>query len=59
MAEVNVTISLRKRRWFAAALAVLAIGCAILSILSDRAAGWLSDKGAGLLACHGFIYEVV
>jgi|GEM_PF-3398829 len=59
MAEVNVTISLRKRRRFAAALTVLAISCAILSLLSDRAAGWLSDKGAGLLARHCFIYEVV
>lgn len=59
MAEVNVTISLRKRRWFAAALTVLAIGCAILSLLSDRAADWLSDKGAGLLSRYGFIYEVV
>ena len=59
MAEVNATISLRKRRWFFAALTMMAISCALVSLLSDRAAGWLSDKGAGLLARHGFIYEVV
>jgi len=59
MAEVSVTISLRKRRWFAAALTMMAISCALVSIMSDRAAEWLSDKGAGLLARHGFIYEVV
>lgn len=59
MAEVNVTISLRKRRWFFAALTMMAIGCAIVSLLSGRIADWLSDKSAGLLARHGFIYEVV
>ena len=59
MAEVNVTITLRKRRWFFAALTMMAIGCAIVSLLSGRIADWLSDKGADLLARHGFIYEVV
>lgn len=59
MAEVNVTISLRKRRWFFAALTMMAISCALVSILSGRVADWLSDKGAALLARHGFIYEVV
>ncbi|MAN12126.1 MAG: hypothetical protein CMN63_06895 [Sphingobium sp.] len=59
MAEVNVTLSLRRRQWFAAALTVLVIGCAILSLLSDAAADWLSDKGTGFLARHGFIYEVI
>lgn len=58
MAEVNLTISLRKRRWFFAALTIMALGCALVSLLSGRAADWLSDKGAGLLARHGFIYEV-
>ena len=59
MAEVNVTIGLRKRRWLGVALTMMAIGCTLVSLLSGRAADWLSDKGAGLLARHGFIYEVV
>ena len=55
MAKVNMTLSVRQRRWFGPAFSALSFVCAIVSIVSMHAANWLPDKGTSFLARHGVV----
>ncbi len=57
MAQVYMTLSVRKRAWFNAAFSALAFACAAVSIVSMHAANWLSDKGTTLLTRHGLVMK--
>lgn len=54
MTRLVCTLSLRKRPWADAFLEVLAVTCAVASVLSIKAAEWMSDKGTSVVARHGF-----
>lgn len=53
MAKLSLTVSAHRRFWFQPAFVALYLTCAMVSFVSWRVAGWLSDKGCDALARYG------
>lgn len=57
MAKIEITLSLRRRRWVSPLLNVAAYSCALVSLVNERAADWLSERLTTFIAKHGFRIE--
>lgn len=57
MAQINGNISIafraQRRRGFTVAVGALTILCVAASVVSYRAADWISDQGTALIARYG------
>lgn len=49
----GVKLRAEPRAWFVPAMDALAWACALLSLVSERAANWLSNKGSTAIAIRG------
>ena len=54
MAKVEVKLTMRVSPWVPPLLTVSAYICAIVSMVSDRAAEWCSERLTDFIAKHGF-----
>lgn len=56
MAQIDLILNAKPRRWFMPAFAALCITGALLDLAKlPRAAAWVSDKGTDFLARYGVV----
>ena len=58
MPQLTLTLSIKPRPWTKAAVAVMAVVCAVVHYVSPAAAARLASGTGEFIAARGFSYEV-